>query len=78
MFFFLLLHDFLLLLLATIQWLQAMIFLLLMLHGNLVSLSYDAPLPCDFFHVIFLSSPMAPSHDAPFVHASWWCSCSKL
>ncbi len=67
-----------LLLLLAIQWLQAMMLLLLMLPGSLVALSCDSPLPCDFFHVLLFSSPMAPSHDAPFVHASWWFSCSKL
>jgi hypothetical protein len=54
-----------------------MLFLLVFL-SSLVALHCGALFPCDFFHVPLLSNLVAPSHDAPLVHASWWSSCSKL
>jgi hypothetical protein len=58
----------LLLLLLAFQWLQAMMLLLLVLPRNLVVLSYDVPLPCDFCHDLLLNNLMAPSHNAFLTH----------
>lgn len=55
-----------------------MMLLLLTLFGNLITLSCDAPLPCDCCHDLFIRSPMVPSHDDFLAHASWWSNCSKL
>jgi len=52
--------------------------LLLVFFNSLVVLLCGALLPCDFFHAPFLNNPMAPSHDDPLVHTSWWFNCSKL
>jgi len=52
--------------------------LLLIFLNSLVALNCGAPLPCDFFHALFFNNPLAPSRDAPLVHASWWFSFSKL
>jgi len=57
-------------LLLAIQWLQARVLFLSMLFGNLIPLSWDAPLPCDFCHVPLLNILVVPSHDAPLAHAS--------
>jgi len=40
-------------LLLVVQWLQAMMFILLVLPSSLDVPSYDVPFACDFHHVLF-------------------------